>query len=257
MHRLLTAILATLATATALAPALAAAQDPPDTRCAEVGEAVELLDRLGRVEADRRDVVDVRPRPRFTTTDGAPLPQQVWLRNRERSVAVRVAPDGAVEGDLLGDARSLGKRAEMCVRDPRIADGTADNAFGFQAGLFPEFVSTSGTHTLAELREGGRDARSFYRKMVPALMRPLVPSLRHVAVSHPLDDTDALPRVTAWRGAEALGSPPMEPVEPTQLLALDTLDALGADRITVEGDYRLFPVPDAKTLRRFMQEDEE
>ena len=237
-----------------LLPAAALADDElrPLTQCNPFWDAVEALDEFADIDADRRDVVDVRPRPRFPAMDGVPLPDRMFFRLGETERDLAITPRGEVLG-VFDTARELGEDAEICVTDPHFA-GTPADAPGreFHMGFLPEFLNSSGTLTVAELEKGTKDGRKFFKKLVPGPVSLLVPKFDHVMASHPFDDTTALPRVFALRGGVELGEVEMEPLDNTRLFSLDALEDLGADAIRIEGDYVLYPVPDAKTIRRFM-----
>ena len=234
-------------------PTVALAEEAADTRCGPFGDAVKMLDRFAKLDDDRRDIVDVRPEPKFVIEDGHIPPEQAWLRNADESRAVEVTPEGEVTSPLFADARALGEEVEFCVRDARVAGAEPGEAgFQFSANMMPVFIASGGAFTLAELKEGGKDGRKFMKAMMPGPLGILVPKLDHLMVSHPEDDAANLPRVTAWRGDESLGEVAMVAFEDTQLLEVAALEAMGADRITVEGEYRLLPMPSEKTIRRFM-----
>jgi len=252
-HTLVTALATTLACATSIT---ALADDSEglreETQCQGFWDAVEALDKFADIDADRRDVVDILPRPRFADAGDVPQPDRVFFKLGEEERDLVVTSDGEVEG-VFETARAMGEDAEMCVTDTHFA-GTPKSEPGrnFYVGMIPEFKAAPGRHTLAELEEGGKDGKKFFKKLAPGPLSMFVPSLDHIMVSHPFDDVDALPRVYALRGTEELGQVTLEPLDTTQLLSLETLEEMGADAIRVEGAYRLFPMPDAKTIRRFM-----
>jgi hypothetical protein len=230
----------------------------PETICRPFDGAVEAIDDFGKVKDKYRDVVDVIPRPRFKVTDDGPLPERVYFASADRPDAdVRVGPDGVMEG--LIDVARANPESELCVKDPSRAGQPQreDSGLDFVLGALPQFTNRTGTFTLAELQEGTKDGRRFFKKMAPSLVSFMVPKLTHVSVSHPFDDEDNLPTVEAFTGDVSLGPVAMERFDVSQLIEVDVLEEMGADRIVVTGDHRLYPVPDADTMRKYMGGDNE
>ena len=226
------------------------------TECRDMQELAEAWDEFEEIDADRRDVVDILPDMHMRPTDGLPLPERLFLRTGAGETDFAIAPDGRVEGDVVRAVHAAGG-GELCATDPARA-GTPRDEYGVDVvmGMLPQVVERDGTHTLAELEKGADDGRKFFKKMAPGIVSFLVPKLDHYAVSHPTDDADALPTVHAFAGERDLGPVPMERFDVSQLLSLADLEEMGADSIRVTGPYRLFPMPDAKTVRRFMSDDE-
>ena len=237
-----------------LAPAAHAADLREETECFAFGKIMKALDKLESVDPEYRDVVDTRPVARIARTeDDVPPPERLFFRHGDTEHDIAFPEAGEIP-ELLEVGYKLGKKSEVCLTDPHFA-GTPKDKQGrmVSIGMLPEYTALDGSHTLAELREGLTDGRVFYKKLAPAIVSFMVPDLTHVAVSHPLDDKHNLPTVEAFRGAESLGEVEMEPFTVSQLLDLETLEAMGADRIEVRGDYRLFPMPDAETVRKYMK----
>ena len=229
----------------------------PLETCGPFGEALDLVAEFDELDADRRDVVDVPLRARFILEDGEPAPDRMFFRVGGTETDLRIAPDGNVER-LFEVASTLSTDGlELCSHDSFLEGKPRKEASrNFAVGMLPEYTNLSGTHTLAELEEGLDDGRKFYKKMAPGAVSFLVPKLTHIAVAHPLDDLDNLPTVTALKDGAPLGPVATEMFRTSLLIDLDDLEEMGADSLRVEGDYRLFPVPDAKTMRRFASDDD-
>ena len=230
----------------------------PETICRPVIEMLEAIDDFNDIDAKHRTIVDVEPRPRFILDPDERVPERAVVVNGvdgPEQVEVPILADGTLP-DLIPALRSIGDEPRLCITDSLMAGVPFDQpGREFGIGLLPQFKLRPGTHTLAELEEGGKQGRKFFRDMVPGLVSVFVPKLDPFAVSHPLDDDRYLPTVTAWRGEESLGEVAMERFQRSQLLALDTLKDMGADRIEIAGEYRLYPLPDAKTIRKHMGEN--
>ena len=226
------------------------------TECIDMKDMAETWEEFEEIDADRRDVVDILPAMRMEPTDGLPLPERLFLRTASGEVNFPILADGTVDADVVRTVHANGG-GELCATDPARA-GTDKDSYGVEVrmGLLPQVVERPGTHSLAQLEKGAKDGRKFFKKMAPGAFSFLVPKLDHYAVSHPTDDSTQLPTVRAFRGEDDLGPVPMEPFDVSQLMSLEALEDMGADRIVVTGPYRLFPMPDAKTVRRFMSDDD-
>ena len=219
-------------------------------------ELADAWDEFEEIDADRRDVVDILPAMRMEPTDGLPLPERLFLKTASGEVDFPLDADGVVQGDVVRAVHANGG-GMLCSTDPARA-GTSLDEYGIDVvmGMLPQVIERPGTHSLAQLEEGADDGRKFFKKMAPGIVSFLVPKLDHYAVSHPLDDDTNLPTVHAFAGERDLGPVPMERFDVSQLMSLEYLEELGADSIRITGPYRLFPMPDAKTVRRFMSDDE-
>ena len=249
-----------------LATALPAWADDDEPRkrveCMPVDEVAEQWEEFAEIDPEDRQVVDIRPDMFLYEKDGLGFPEQIFLQTpRGEQISFPISADGEVGDGTPGHVvmtvvREGGGR--LCAVDPAREGLTREEAegYGVTLGLLPQVLDRDGSHTLAELKRGGKEGRGFFKKMAPGAFSFLVPKLDHYAVSHPRDDKDNLPTVRAFRGTEDLGPVSMEPFDVSQLLSLDALEDMGADRIEVSGPYRLYPMPDAKTVRRFMSDDD-
>lgn len=134
--------------------------------------------------------------------------------------------------------------------DPTRADRPADDeGLYFEMGLSPLFHNETGQYTLAELKEGAKDGKKFYRKMLPAAAALFMPDTDHFAVR--MEELDAKPIVAALTATGEI-TLTMEAVKDMWVISLDEIENLEATGLIVRGGkYALQPVPSAKTLRRF------
>ena len=116
-------------------------------------------------------------------------------------------------------------------------------------GLSPLFKSTTGSHSLAELKEAAKDAKKFYKKMLPDVVAMIMPDTDYFAIK--MIDRSATPAAfVSVNGSEI--ELYMEAVKDMWVVSLDDILELGADNFLIYGgDYDLQPVPSPKTLRRF------
>lgn len=77
----------------------------------------------------------------------------------------------------------------------------------------------------------------------------MVPKFDHLAVAG--NDPQDPPRLWATRDGQDIAEPDGVLMNGGRLIAVKDLEKMGADGIRVEGNYRLSPSPDAKTVEKF------
>lgn len=221
-----------------------------ETFCFPAKDVPKLVDELAEVDEDRRDVVDVRLQPRFIIKDGGVWPDRFYLAKEGEVVADLPfsRETGAVPSFL--DSARLRPDTDICVDDPTRATRPAgDEGLYFEMGLSPLFHNESGTYSLAELQEGAKDGKKFYKKMLPGAVAMFMPDTDYFAVK--MAERDATPVVAAMT---ASGETPLtlETVKDMWIVSLEDIEDLDASGIVIRGGkYELQPVPSPKTLRRF------
>jgi len=210
---------------------------------------VKMMNRLDKIDADKRDVVNIDINPKFLIHDGGTYADRFFLREDGMDRDLNVEPDGLVPEFVSAIKAQPG--SEICVEDKARAGRPADDeGLYFQMGLSPRFLNTPGTHTFAELEEGSRDGKSYYKKMAPAAFRVLIPDTDHIALSY--DDKTIAPQIWAYKNDQTLGQVATEPFDKAHVFAVDFLEDMGADRIEILGGaYKLAPVPSVKTMKKF------
>ena len=168
-----------------LCPAAAHAADDlrGETFCFPAKDVPKLIDELAEIKADRRDVVDVRLQPRFLIKDGGAWPERFYLAKDEQVIAD--IPFSRETGATPSFLESVKMRpdTDICIDDPTRADRPKDDeGLYFEMGLSPLFHNESGRYTLAELQEGAKDGKKFYKKMLPGPVALLMPDTDWFAV---------------------------------------------------------------------------
>lgn len=192
------------------------------------------------------------------------MPMSVWLEPSEAPPShVEVRDAGSVTrfdfspvhdnifitpslADALG---STSEAAQVCVVDPT-REGRLRSERGYRGGLSMDvlWMSTPGTHDLADIEDGLKDGRSHYKKLAGA-MAMLVPKFTHIAVRHPNRETP--PKVFATRAGADVGEPEFEDYDGTRFVSVKAIEALGADAIRIDGPYEIGPSPSVKQVKRF------
>lgn len=225
-----------------------------ETVCFPANKVPKLVKELSKVKADRRNVVDVRLKPRFIIKDGGFWPEKFYLaKDGELVTDLSFSREtGAVE-DFIG-AASARPDTDICIDDPSRADHHEDDdGLYFEMGLSPLFKTTRGTHSLAELVEGAKDGKKFYKKMLPDVMSVFMPNTDYFAIK--MMDRNAMPRAFVQTDhVETEMS--LVAVDDMWVIDLDDILATEANALIVRGGaYDLQPVPSPQVLKKFILKD--
>lgn len=237
----------------------AQSQDAPPTMgpetCLPVESLKESLSQFDGLKPDRLDTVraglTLSMPPKETEAD-MPLTQPDRVEVREGDTILPLTLDPDRHQIVLTDiVPTLSETAQLCIVDTDL-DGlpATERPYSVDFGLGVRFLETPGTHTMDELEDGLKDGRSHYKKMAGA-MGFMVPKFGHMAVAG--DDPENPPRLWGTREGQDLTEPDFVLINGGRLVSFKDLEKMGADGIRIEGDYRLSPSPDAKTVEKFMK----
>lgn len=246
-----TALSAAFAASFAAGPALA--KDKPVLRqaveCMPAKDIVKLLSKFEKLDEDQRDTVDAVIDARFTVDAGQPMPSRMFARNGNEDIDFPIASDGKVEG--IGRLGSMPKSSEICVED-KAREGLPKDQDGIKFGMDfdVKFKDESGRYSLAQLRDGAEDGKSFYKKLVPAPIRLMMPKMTHVSVT--FDEPDAAEQmVQAFAGDRLIEGLIVEPFGQTHVVEIDQIEALGADTLVISGGgFDMEPSPSIEKMRK-------
>jgi len=223
--------------------------------CFPAKNVPKMVKRLDKIEAKRRDVVDVKLDPKFLIKDGGVWPNAFYLARENKMVTDMPfsREDGRVPSFI--DAVNAAPDTDICVADPTRADRPVDDeGLYFEMGLSPLFLTTTGEHDIAEIKEGSRDAKSFYKKMIPAPLRMFMPDTNYLAVKYKDPkylEADAQPQIFARIDDKDI---PLDYERHKEMFVVSgkDLQKMSASALIVRGGaYDLQPVPSPSTMRRF------
>ena len=257
--------LAVFAVAGLLISAPVAADDKEDSApklrelvtCFPAKGITEFVSKFENIDADKRDTVDMLFAATFKVEDGGVLPARIFTRDDGTERDFTLQPDGTVPD--FQNIASVSEAAELCSEDPsRVGTPHGETSINFSLTNDVHFLANDGYHDLATLQDGLKDGKTHYKKMMPAAMRMLVPSLKYVMIEYEAEDTP--PQFTAMKGQEPVEGLEHETFCSLAMIKVKDLEKLGADGLKIMGGaYNLTPVPGRKTLERFTEcsEDEE
>lgn len=217
--------------------------------CFPAKKVPKLVRKLGEVKESRRDIVDVGLMPRFLIKDGGDWPKRFFIRTKSKDIAIPIEKPSGLTPDFIAVAKD-NKDGDVCVEDEaRALRPKNDEGLYFEMGLAPLFHNKSGVHTMAELKEGTKDGKSFYKKMVPSALALVMPDTKYLAVRY--DDFRQDATICARIGDE-------EVVLETQrfkdlhTVSLEQLESLNASALVIKGGpYQLQPTVSPKLMKRF------
>ncbi len=217
--------------------------------CFPAKDVPRIVTALETMKDSRTNIVDVDIAPRFIIKDGGVWPERFFLRYEGKETDIEVQkPSGSVPDFLpavMADAS-----ADICVSDKtRALRPKDDEGLYFEMGLSPFFHNSSGRHNIAEIFEGAKDGKSFYKKMIPAVARPFMPATDHLAIKY--HDTKQAPIIKAAVEGKLVALTP-EAFKDFYVIPCKALEELGASALVIEGGaYRLQPIVSVKTMKRF------
>lgn len=221
-----------------------------ETFCFPTKKAVKIVEDLSEVKDKHRNIVDVDIDPRFLIKDGGVWPERFYLAKDGKSV--KNLPfsreDGRVD-NFMASARAY-PETDICIDDPTRADRPADDeGLYFEMGLSPFFHNRSGTYDMEELKEGTKDGKNFYKKMIPGALTMFMPDTDYLAVKYE-DRSAPLRAFAVLDGVETLMEG--EKVKDFYVISFEDMEAWKAEGLVVKGGpYNLQPVPSPSIMRRF------
>ena len=207
---------------------------------------VKLLGKLSTLKADKTDSVSMVPEMKFVINDGGAMPSRVFFRRESFQLPFTLNDQGVVTDFII--IKDMHKDGEMCLQD-KTRIGTPEDSDGLELHIDMElsFHNISGVHSLAELKDGLDDGRAHIKKIVPAMMRFMIPKFTHLGVS----TEKGKPRlIRAYNNDGEVPGLNISVIENMQMIEYAQLKSLGADSLHITGGpYTLGPTPNPKDMK--------
>ncbi|WP_026942323.1 hypothetical protein [Hellea balneolensis] len=227
--------------------------------CFPAKDVPKIVNNLKDVKDSRRDVVDVDINPKFIIKDGGIWPERFFLRTDNGEIDIPVEKPSGLTPSFLENAFAY-PESDVCVADKtRAARPEYDEGLYFEMGLSPLFHDNSGRHDMASLKEGTKDGKSFYKKMIPSVARMFMPDTDYLAVKYDDLRTTGAQIFALVNGNEV----PLdaELYKEMHVVSFEALEDMDASALIIKGGaYELQPTVSVKTMKRFgwgQEEDEE
>lgn len=223
--------------------------------CFPAKDVPKLVEGINSVDEKRRNIVNVTIDPKFLIKDGGVWPDAFYLA-RDGEIVTDMPfsrEDGRVPTFI--EAVNSAPDTDICVVDPTRADKPEDDeGLYFEMGLSPIFITATGEHNMADIKEGSRDAKRFYKQMIPSVFRMFMPDTDYLAVKY-LDPKyvlpDARPQIFARVDGKDIALE-YERHKEMFVVSGDDLKNMDASALVVRGGaYDLQPVPSPSVMRRF------
>lgn len=224
------------------------AETRPAQMCFPAKGIIKHYRKFDKLDADKKDTVSVKPEARFEIHEtGHEYPQRFFIKDGDVETDLPIEADGRVPE--FGKLFAASKDAEMCFFDPERAGLLKkEDTVSFSIGMDITFNQASGYHSLAELKDGLKDGKSHYKKMVGA-MSFMVPKLTHVILSYEVDDVPV--QITAMKDGAAIEGLTSEPFSGTHVIEVAAIEALGADGLKISGGaYTLEPGASIEKMKK-------
>lgn len=224
--------------------------------CFPAKNLAKFVSKFQKIEAKKRDTVDMLFSAKFAVKDNGIMPERLFIRDKGAEDNFTLTPDGKVSDFVKVGATS--DTAEICTDDPSRIGTPRGSGFSLSIDNDVHFLKNDGFHEVSVLEEGLKDGKTHYKKMAPAPIRMLIPSLSHVMIEYDVEET--APQYMAMKGDAPLEGLEHELFCGQALIKLKDLEALGADGLKIMGGaYNLTPVPGPKALAKFVdcEEDKE
>jgi len=217
--------------------------------CFPAKDVPKIVESLNEVDASRRNIVDVSLAPKFLIKDGGTWPERFFIRTETSEIDIPVEkPSG--DTPTFFDVAINHSQGDICVADKARANRPEyDEGLYFEMGLSPLFHNRSGQHELAELKEGTKDGKKFYKKMIPAAVRMFMPDTKYLAIRY--DDFRLTSQIFAnIDGQEVKLEPKL--YKDMHVISFRDLKDLGSEALIIKGGaYQLQPTVSVKTMKKF------
>lgn len=248
----LSAILSIIATA----PSAAAYSDHKDDelrseiRCKPTKNVRKIESRFDDLKASKRDTVDAVVIPQIIIRDEGGLPDRIYLKHNDEEIDIAVNSYGKAP-DLFTRIIASHEDTQVCVQDKARAGTSVDvPGAGLTLPISIRFKNNDGVYDMAEIDDGLKDGKSFYKKMAPGPMALLVPSLTHLVITYV--DQSTPPQFVGYKGEELVGDVTIEPFDGSHVIKVKDLKDLGATHLKVlGGPHAMSPATSIKIMRKF------
>lgn len=226
--------------------------------CMPGKDIVKLLTKFDKMDLDKRDTVDAFIAAMFNVEDGHALPDRMFMRSGGVDTDLTIAADGKVpDFDKIAD---MPKEGEICVEDQaRAGLSREDDGMSFSVDFDVKFKDESGIYSLEKLQDGAKDGKSFYKKLVPAPIRLLIPKMTHMSVTFDNPAAEGQ-RIEAFSGDTPVSGLIIEPFGETSVIEVAHIEGLGADRLVISGGaFDMEPSPSIEKMKKlgFSENDAE
>lgn len=223
-----------------------------EIRCFPAKGIINFVKGFEGLDASRTDTIEAVFEANIEIHDGGALPERVFMRTGDEEVNLDLDDKGTMN-DFAAISVTMSEETELCSQDKARAGQAIDPdkpASSFNVPMDIRFKNRSGVYDIAEVIDGLKDGKTFYKKMISGPASLLVPKMTHLMIDYKADDTPL--ELTAFNGDEPLATPNIEEFAGAYVLRLKDLKKAGATRLEVKGGvHSLSPTPSVKIMKKF------
>lgn len=235
-----------------VSPAIAEEKVPvirKDETCQSARFIPDYHRKFRKLSDDKLDSVRMIPTARLITSETlSHYPERVYVKDGDIITPLTVQPNGEINN--FGFLAAASDAVEICTFDlARKGLPITEDGLKWDIEMDILFLDANGEHAIETLRDGLRDGRSHYKKVVGTFSF-VVPKMTHFIIK-PVGGTAAR-RAIAMKQGEVLPPLTLGVFCGADMISMRELESKSADKLVIEGGaYRLLPVPNAKALARF------
>jgi len=221
-----------------------------ETRCFPVEGIATFMKRFDGLDETRTDTLEAVFEAAVEVRDEGAMPDRLYLKSGDEETNLILNDDGMVQ-DFTALAKAAPEDTEMCLQDKARAGTPVDQPGAvFSLPVSIRLQNQSGAYDMAELQDGLKDGKAFYKKMVGGPAALLVPKMTHLVIAY--DEDDIPLDVAVFNGNEIIETPETEAFNGGYVIRFKDLKKAGATMIKVSGGaHTINPAPSVKTMKKF------
>jgi len=221
-----------------------------ETRCFQAEGLINFIKRFDDLDESRTDTLHAVFEAKIEIRDEGEFPDSLYIKSGDQKTNMVLDDEGLIDGFETA-IMAAEPESEICIQDKARA-GTPVNQAGavFNMPLSIRMKNTSGRYDMAELQDGLKDGKAFYKKMVGGAYALLVPKMTHLIVAYNEDDVPL--NLSVFNNDAPIATPEAEPFNGAHVIRFKDLKKLGATHIEITGGpHRISPAPSVKTMKKF------
>jgi len=221
-----------------------------ETSCFPAEGIADFMKRFDELDASRTDTVHAVFEANISIRDEGGFPDRFYLKSGDEENTLSFDDEGIVQ-DFTPLIKAAPDGTEICMQDKARAGTSGDQpGVTFNLPVSIRMKNQSGTYDIAELQDGLKDGKAFYKKMVGGAMALLVPKMTHVVIAY---EDEATPLdFTVFKGDEPIAAPESEAFNGGHVIRFKDLKKAGVTTLKVGGGaHTINPAPSVKTMKKF------
>ena len=221
-----------------------------ETTCFSVEGIADFMKRFDKLDESRTDTIHAIFQANLDVRDDGGFPDRFYLKSGDEENNLSFDDEGNIQ-EFTSLVKAAPEGTEICMQDKARAGTPVDQPGAvFNLPVSIRMKNQSGTYDIAELQDGLKDGKSFYKKMVGGAVALLVPKMTHLVVAY---EDEATPlEFTVFNGDEPIAAPEAEAFNGGHVIRFKDLKKAGVTTLKVSGGaHHISPAPSVKTMKKF------